>query len=344
MSHNQEFAYKKFTYKLENGNHLVLHNKEEPETFFKYYSVDKYKMDALIKNYLYATHPYSFNDSIDSSELLVNFSNITIERYKSIFTQLVKPEELAKYNLDEAFTQDKENEFKYIRSFVYQYFTRQIGLISLTTEPLNILMWSHYATESGFVIELDKKELLGNMKKLNADIPNFCLRPIQYVKKLNGIDMFRDEFKTPDIPLFLYMTSIKRKEWKYEDEWRLSIYKKNMGLPLSYLNPGNFDYEGENERKLFYSREAIKSIILGKYFFNGNNSEKVNPDMSIELKSTIFLDFVNHIYENYNDRLFMSGELEKGTEFGRSVGRIELEKIDCKTFKIQEKDEVFYKL
>lgn len=341
MSHNQKFIYKKFTYKIENGNHLVLHDREEPETFFKYYSVDNYKMDALMKNYLYASHPYSFNDSIDSSELLVNFSNITIERYKSILTQLVKPEELAKLNLAHEFVQDRENKFKSIRSFIYQYFTRQIGLVSLTTKPLNILMWSHYATESGFVIELDKKQILENIMPLNADIQNFCLRPIQYVSKLNSIDMFSDKFITPDIPLFLYMTSIKRKEWKYEDEWRLSIYKKNMGLPLSYLNPGNSDFDGENERKLLYSREAVKSIILGKYFFNGNNCEKVNSDMSIELKSTVFLDFVNHLFDNHNDRLFMSGELEEGTEFGRSVRRIELEKINCKTFKVHEKKEVF---
>ena len=341
---NQEYKYKNFIYKLENGNHLVLHDKKEPETFFKYYSIDDYKIDALIKNYLYTTHPYSFNDSIDSSELLVDFSKITIEKYKSIYQQLIRKEELDKYDLDKGFQVDKSDDFKNIKSFVYQYFTRQIGLISLTTEPLNILMWSHYATESGFVIELDKKSLFEKMKELNPDIPNFCLRPIQYVEKLEKIDMFGDEFKTPDIPLFLYMTSVKRKEWKYEDEWRLSIYKKDMGLPWSYLNPGNVDYKGKNDRKLYYSSDAIKSIIIGKYFFNGNNTNKVNSDNSFELKSTIFLDFVNHIYEKYNDRLFMSGELEKGNEFGRSVGRIELEKIDCKTFKVHEKPEVFYRL
>uniref|UniRef100_UPI00404A47C4 DUF2971 domain-containing protein n=1 Tax=Flavobacterium sp. TaxID=239 RepID=UPI00404A47C4 len=343
MSNNQEFTYQEFIYKLEGGNHEVIHDKKEPETFFKYYSVDNYKIDALLNNYLYASHPYSFNDSIDSSEMLVDYTKITKEIYKSLYTRVISKEELAKYNFDELFEHDKLNSFSSIRSFFFQYFSRQIGLISLTTEPLNILMWSHYSTESGFVIEIDKKKLLENMKKLNSDIGNYCLRPIQYVEHLESIDMFREEFKTPDIPFFLYMTSIKRLEWKYEDEWRLSIYKKNMGLPMSYLSPGSIDYVGENERKLFYPREAIKNIILGKYFFNGSNTSKINADLSFELKSSPFLDFVNHIFENYNDRLYMSGELEKENKFNRSVERIELEKIDCKTFKIIQKHEGFYR-
>ena len=342
MIKDQEYKFGDFTYQLINENHNVIHPEKEPQSFFKYYSIDKYKIDALLKNYIYTTHPYSFNDSIDSSELLLDFKNISKERYFSFFQRVVKPNELQNWDLEKIYNTDKNDSYSYIRNFFYQYFTRSLGLISLTTQPLNILMWSHYANEDGFVIELDKESLLEDIGKLNNDVKNYCLRPVQYVDNLVRIDMFQENFTTPDIP-FLYMTTVKRTEWKYEDEWRLSIYKSTMDLPQSFLLPGSTDIKGENERKLYYSKTTLKSIILGKYFFNGRNCIQLNPDSSFTLKTTDFLDFVNHIFENYNDRIYMSGELESGNSFNRSVEKIELEKIDWNIFRIVPKGEGFYK-
>lgn len=343
MGNDEEFKYRKFTYKFQQGKHIVEHNKEEPNTFFKYYSVDDYKIDAILNNYLYASHPYSFNDSIDSSELLIDFREITLEVYKKIYRLIYSEENHEKTDFNKKFKEDKLSSFDEIRRKFYLYFSRQLGLISLTTNPLNILMWSHYSTESGFIIEIDKKTLLENLKNLNSEIGDYCLRPIQYVKNIESINMFKKEFKTPIIPFFMYMTSVKRSEWKYEDEWRLSIYKKNMGLPLAYLSPGSNDYIGEQERRLFYPKEAIKNIILGKYFFNGNNTNKINSDLSFELKLTPFLDFVNYIFENYHDRLYMSGELETNNNFNRSIEKIKLVKENCNKFKIIRSNEGFHK-
>lgn len=341
---DQSFKYKNFTYSLVGGNHEVVCNpkRSEPESVYKYYSTTKNGMDAFTNTYLFATHPYSFNDSIDSSELLLSFQNISFERYKSFHDRLISKEELKKFDLIKMFNDDKTKGFSGIRNFFYEYFSRKFGLISLTTEPLNILMWSHYSSESGFIIELDRKILIENLLRLNKDAKNYCFRPVQYVEELENIDMFQDTFVTPDLS-FLYMTNVKRKEWEYEDEWRLTVYKTDMGIPFRYLRPGKEDYEGSQDRKVFYSNECVKSIVLGKYFINGKNCSKINSDLSFIISDENFLEFINHLYKHHNDKLFMSGEIEKGTRFGRSVGKIKILKITNTTFKLIDLEEVYSK-
>jgi len=339
----QEFEYENFKYILdENNNHIVETNPkmENPESIFKYYAFSENNVDALKKGYLYATHPFLFNDSIDSSELILDFKNLTLERFIGFYKRFLIPEEFAKYDFPKKYEEDKVKNFYNMRNFFYTTFSRNLGLISLTTKPFNILMWSHYTNEKGFAIELQTKGFLEDLKKNNLDLNNYCFRPVQYVKDVEFIDMFNNKFSTPDVP-FLYMTTVKREEWKYEDEWRLSVYKNDMGIPFSTLFPGSQNYEGKNERKLFYDKSIIKSISLGKHFFNGKNCSKVNSDVSFEISDGDFLDFVNFLYENHNDKLLMSGEYESDTKLKRSLGKFQLEKINENTFKIIDSEGVY---
>ena len=114
---------------------------------------------------------------------------------------MLPADELDKLDLDKLFEEDLKRGFYAFRNFAYNFFSRNIGLISLTTMP----------------------------------------------------------------PL-LYTTTIKRKEWEYEEEWRLSIYKREMGIPFSILYPGDIDYEGRDDRFFRYSKGTIQSISLGKHF------------------------------------------------------------------------------
>lgn len=339
----QEFNYENFKYILdENNNHIVETEPkmENPESIFKYYAFSKNSIDALKNGYFYATHPFLFNDSIDSSELILDFKNLSFDRFVGFYKRFLTPQEFAKYDYAKLYDEDKVKNFYEMRNFFYTTFSRNLGLISLTTQPFNILMWSHYTDEKGFVVELQTKEFLEDLKKNNPDLNNYCFRPVQYVKDIEFIDMFSENFSTPDVP-FLYMTTVKREEWKYENEWRLSVYKNNMGIPFSTLYPGSQNYEGTNERKLFYNKNIIKSISLGKHFFNGKNCSKINNDTSFEISDTIFLDLVNFLYENHNDKLLMSGEYEFETKLKRSLGRIQLEKINNNTFKIIDTEEIY---
>lgn len=211
-------------------------------------------------------------------------------------------------------------------------------------------MWAHYSSEKGFAIELDTQKLKDNIKSRNEDIERFSLTPIQYVKKLDAIDVSAKDFYQTDIPLS-YISNIKRDVWKYENEWRLRIYKEAMEVPIKDFFPTLKNIEGKN-RFIHYPKEAIKAVFLGKYFANGNNCKAID-DKTIVLKDSsqkdssqkdCFIEFINYLSENFNDRLYLSGELESNSTFGRCLGKIELKKIDNSTFKIIDLKEEYKKL
>lgn len=347
-----QFTYRDFTYLLdENNNHKVICNpiKSEPEEVYKYYSISENSIRALQNLSLYSTHPFLFNDSIDSSELILDFKNISKERYISFYKQMIIPEEFAKYDFDKNFEDDKTQNFFNIRNFAFTHFSRKIGIISLTTKPFNILMWSHYTNETGFVLELNTKKLLTNFKSENADVNNYCFRPIQYVENIEFMDAFAENFTSPDIPL-LYITNIKRNDWQYEDEWRLSIYKNDMGIPFSKFYLQTEDFPGTNNRFFKYSFDTIESISLGKHFFNGKNCESLvdgnilklynRDDNDNKKNDLLFNELVNHLFEKHNDHLYMSGEYEDGNTLKRSLGKIKLEKVSEYTFKLIDLNQV----
>ena len=343
------YKYKDFIY---TANEIIVPKKIiEPKRLFKYYGCENYHYKSFINGYLYASHPYKFNDSIDSSYLFLNFKNMTKERYDKLWNEVKWEGEGNNPN----YNADKLKDFEHIRQRYYIFKTKRIGLVSLTSSPLNILMWAHYSSEKGFAIELDTQKLKDNIKSRNEDIERFSLTPIQYVKKLEAIDVLAKDFYQTDIPLS-YISNIKRDVWKYENEWRLRIYKEVMEVPIKDFFPTLKNIEGKN-RFIHYPKEAIKAVFLGKYFANGNNCKAID-DKTIVLKDSsqkdssqkdssqkdCFIEFINYLSENFNDRLYLSGELESNSTFGRCLGKIELKKIDNSTFKIIDLKEEYKKL
>lgn len=329
------YKYKDFIY---TANKIIAPKKIiEPKRLFKYYGCEDYHYKSFMESYLYTSHPYNFNDSIDGSSLLLNFKNITKEKYDKLWDE-VKWEDEEKDS--ENYYVDKLKDFEHIRQRYYIFKTKRIGLVSLTSSPLNILMWAHYSSEKGFAIELDTQKLKDNIKSCNNDIERFSLTPIQYVKKLEAIDVSAKDFYQTDIPLS-YISNIKRDVWKYENEWRLRIYKEAMEVPIKDFFPTLKNIEGK-KRFIHYPKDAIKAVFLGKYFANGNNCKAID-NKKIVLKDSCqkdscqnecFIEFINYLSENFNDRLYLSGELESNSTFGRSLGKIELRKIDDLTFEI----------
>lgn len=338
MNGKDHFEYKNFTYYLDGGNHKVITAPPTtmPPTIYKYYGNINHNFEAVQQSYLYLNHPFEFNDSIDSSELLLDFSNINFMKFHRFYERFPDVE----LNIKDLFERDKKNRFKEIRTYFYLESSKKFGLVSLTTNPLNVLMWSHYSSEDGFMIELDGKKLLENLIPTNKDCKNYCFRPVQYVKQLESIDVFQGNFKSPDIP-FLYMTNVKRKEWDYEEEWRLSVYKTDMEVPLDKMRPGFKKHPGSEPRKAYYPEDCLERIVLGKYFFNGENCSAINSDGYYKMKPDKTRDFVNYLYEKHNDRLYMSGELQANKNFNRSVSKIKLHKKNENTFSIEELNEVF---
>src|SRR5690606_3915904 len=221
----------------------------------------------------------------------------------------------------------------------FEMASKNAGIISLTTNALQTLMWAHYSSENGFMIELDWKESKNNLKPLNPELNNYAFFPIQYVDKLESIDCFGKNFNAPDIP-YRNSTAIKRKDWSYENEWRLMTYTIDYGVPNSIRGPFT-DIPSHHERKLYYPKKAIKSIVLGKHFFNGSNLEKVIDDKTYQLKKGSDLDFVNFLEQNYNDRIYFCGEYQSGTEFKRSAEKVYFKKVNSDTVQMIRENKVY---
>jgi len=351
-----EFEYKGFIYSSDDS---ILGDKEsikgescEPSKLYKYYSYNNFSIDALRKQYLYASHPYQFNDSMDSTWLLLNFKNITKETYIRLLEYCLNTK--TKGEVDELFFYDKRQSFEYIRLLFYITISRTRGFVSLSSNFTNNLMWGHYSKETGFVIELDMEILKDNIKILNNDIKNFSLTPIQYVDKLETIDMLREEFKSPFLP-FLLATNVKQNNWAYENEWRLRIHKELMDTPkdlsfaiknfieiISQKEDVKIDFPFKNDRKVYYPKEAIKGILLGKNFLSQDKyCKKIRNNNGTILffkeEEKEFIEFVNFLVDNFSDKLYHSSEYyNDDSSLKRHLAPIKLEKIDYYTFKLNK--------
>lgn len=249
------------------------------------------------------------------------------------------------YGIDEINTpnyiEDKKNNFEEIKFHFYNLSTNQMGVISLSETPLNILMWAHYSNEQGLMIEFDWEIIRDSLKELNSDLKNYVFFPVQYVESVEKVDFFSENYGSPDVPL-LYSWGVKRDDWSYENEWRLIVYLQNLGIPSS----GNSSYShlGTRERKIYYPKEAIKTIVLGKYFFD--RMKLLTPvgktdRFKYQIECEDF-DFIKYLADNFNDKIYLSGEIEKEGKLKRSTERIELQLLDENILEIERKYEGFH--
>ena len=94
----------------------------------------------------------------------------------------------------------------------YRKIRNDLGVLSLTEDPFNLLMWAHYADEHrGLVVELDYSHPSLNIPGKGGD--EFAgLFAVNYTtEKICGVP-------TPDNVIDTLLT--KSLEWAYEKEWR----------------------------------------------------------------------------------------------------------------------------
>lgn len=128
--------------------------------------------------------------------------------------------------------------------------TSKLGVLSLTENSDNLLMWSHYAaSHKGFVIELDSEN---NFFKFPKDPNRSAVEKVEYVerRKLQAL-VPEDDNGNPFRPFFL-----KSKYWSYENEWRL----------IRPLVDANKVYQDEQNGDIHLFRlppDAVTGVILG---------------------------------------------------------------------------------
>lgn len=188
--------------------------------FYKYCLYNQFSLELLINQEAWYAKPASFNDPFDGEfeiseditvdDLLQSVGmdsiNDRYDDYKSLLTHLDG-------NLRK---EEREKEIARARGFVEVY--KNIGVLCLSRKKDSILMWSHYAGDhKGFNIEFE----------VPADIP---VLPVIYEETLTPRHI-RDIYARSSAG-FIHIAYSKHIDWKYEEEWRLSVHRGDRIGPL----------------------------------------------------------------------------------------------------------------
>ncbi len=303
----EPYEHNGFLY-LENpvNGEYIKHDKNKPENLYKYYGMSKYSVEALIKGYLYASHPFDLNDTLDSNFSLLIASKVE-ERFHDVLYRNLQNKPERNYNEIEdrkAFVHD-----------LYNDFSTKFGVVSLTGDATNDLVWPHYTQEQGFQIMFNTQELEKSLKENLLDGEDYLgVYPINYCDVLKTIDIgyFKNLF-----PPFFYFTNVKMKCWSYENEWRLVVSRGNMYFPHTKLGLSRGqDFGDIKSRFFYYDKSLAERFVVVKNFFYARSFYVVLELPSIfkvkpkEPKCTnevnYHKDFLDYIVENFSDKFYLS--------------------------------------
>lgn len=120
-----------------------------------------------------------------------------------------------------------------VSSQMNRVFNDNLGIFCLTEDPMNLLMWAHYADHHrGVVIEFDETHTFFNRRKGPQD-------DLRHFRKVNYTEVRPSVFLSRSDAIQVFYT--KSREWAYEREWRLitpltdAVTKdqKPEGLPIA---------------------------------------------------------------------------------------------------------------
>jgi hypothetical protein len=243
-----EFEYNNRKYIAENKFRIEYDKNEEcaiPESFTKYYALSEFSIDALLKNYLYASHPFELNDPFDCFGERIDLT-------------LVK-EEITSARFDKT---DKVMENKEIFGDLFE----SIGIISMTnSENENPILWANYTNKhKGFSVTYKKDAF--NFEKIEGPFL------VDYVDEFTKITCNTlDEL----LPQLLCLTMVKSVHWNQEKEWRF-LYTNVEKMYTPTRDFGDKIYKAKENRKYYLPKNSIKEIKLGFYFFDALNNFSIN--------------------------------------------------------------------
>jgi hypothetical protein len=224
---------------------------------YKYMAPER--TDILEKGLIRFTQPSAFNDPFETfpcftagipDEYIQDFLG-NHEPFKSELKKMVKEsfeEEMGKYpNIkipfeaafkhiqpmaDDIFMQLMSGEGKFFHAHTIKAalnaINKQFGVLCLTENPHNLLMWAHYsASHSGFVLELDEKHQFFSRRTKPEEFGRY-LKKVQYTRVRPQTILFDPRLKEEDCRN-AWATAIffsKSEHWAYEEEWRMVEYLK----------------------------------------------------------------------------------------------------------------------
>ena len=273
-------------------------------------------------------------------ELLI-LHNINYERF---FAKSIN-----EFELEEMYNRDISRK-PYALEFLKSYYMNLInlyGVISLSENENNPLMWPHYTNEIGFQLEFNtenlERSIKSNLEMHNDEYLGFF--SINYTSKIEIIDLSNfEDFRIPA----LYINNVKLDHWAYEKEWRFLISKKNMGVRNSKIgyNVSNEHIIKKENRYAFFDKKSIVKICLAPNFFRGeifqlkfiNKKEMlVRPKPNKSKNEEYFLNF---LIKSYPDKIYQSDfiycEINGKRFIDRAKRKINIRKNSDKEYVIEK--------
>lgn len=243
-------------------------NSDSAKFLYKYRPIDttkkiqeNYSIISLENNEISFSSRKNFNDVFDSK---IEISTPTPNDLKNLIKRLPKREKnhISKLMKDGKITNQGH---KKIQETIKKYNETidTYAILSLSGNPNNNLMWSHYAnSHKGFCIELDVS-ILGEFRKISYEKDTPKLPLIDMVE--NTLTNKGEEEMAEKIVRFLHQ---KLDYWKYEDEYRI-ILRGNIKSKKDFILKK-------------YPPEALTAIIFGCR----SNNETINYISTIAPKHT----------------------------------------------------------
>jgi len=184
---------------------------EKPNILYKYHKIDKHLYELINNNCLYFSHQNELNDPYDCKYALSDEFLLQLLKTSSMsfLEDLQKISPTFNGMSRESFFETmlpklKSNEW--MNSLYNLMYGKMLGwsVCSFTTNPLNELMWAHYA-------QIHKGVCLKFNLSMNPELYE-KLHQVQYT------DNFPEINSMEDLPNALLT---KRNAWSYEDEWRI---------------------------------------------------------------------------------------------------------------------------
>lgn len=246
------------------------------QMLYKYLHPDR--IDVLQNCLIRFTQPRAFNDPFElkpsitkfteknTAKIMLNDESTTntikeiYDKQPPFFQQYVSFEQfriLVKKDIDNNFDliyNVIESHTPMIKEAMESNLIDKLGILSLTKNKNNLLMWAHYAhSHEGFVIGFDVTHKYFNYR-------NNPKGEFGYVREVE----YRDERPGPTlidlsgVDIFL----VKSPQWKYEEEWRIihPLYEADKTTESSPYNIHLFKFPAELVREVIFGNRISKYV------------------------------------------------------------------------------------
>lgn len=235
-----------------------------PPQLFKYYGYDSTLNEKRLSGEVYLATPFDFNDPCDCQRDVINNSKEKVNK-KGVNWLCRKLQELGYTDKETerlSISLQKDDTDKYE---VYKRQLEKVGILCLTTNHADSLMWGYYTNNEGFCIEYDVTQIIRQLvvgfvnnidyvttKQLFND-NNYKLKPKVRTSSLNDnyLQLAETYFTIQDVEL-INNTFLKEQSEQEIVYFLQNIYLKRLaGSSIEYKigpdgSPGNLFFERDS--------------------------------------------------------------------------------------------------